>query len=401
MDSFAPQAIPATAASEVFQLMRDGQARTKAEIAELTSSARSTVSARLDLLLSAGLLVPVGEAASTGGRPPVRFALNAASYVVLAVDLGASHAAVAVVDLGGEVLGEVSVASDITEGPQIVLDRVADLARRLLADLDLTPDAVVGIGVGVPGPVEHSTGRPANPPIMPGWHDFDIPGALGRTFPVPVRVDNDVNVMALGEHTTRWPETGDLLYVKVATGIGSGIISNRLLVRGALGTAGDLGHVQVSGQGDDVACRCGNLGCLEAVAAGPAIAKRLIAEGLSIESPQDVVRAVERGEVEAVRAVRDAGRAIGSVLATCVSLLNPSVVVVGGSMSATGEYLLAGIREVVYQRSLPLATHQLRIVSSPLHGREALVGAAVMVLDEVLSPRSVDALIERRTRASA
>ena len=401
MDSFAPQAIPATAASEVFQLMRDGQARTKAEIAELTSSARSTVSARLDLLLSAGLLVPVGEAASTGGRPPVRFALNAASYVVLAVDLGASHAAVAVVDLGGELLGEVSVASDITEGPQIVLDRVADLARRLLADLDLTPDAVVGIGVGVPGPVEHSTGRPANPPIMPGWHDFDIPGTLGRTFPVPVRVDNDVNVMALGEHTTRWPETGDLLYVKVATGIGSGIISNRLLVRGALGTAGDLGHVQVSGQGDDVACRCGNLGCLEAVAAGPAIAKRLIAEGLSIESPQDVVRAVERGEVEAVRAVRDAGRAIGSVLATCVSLLNPSVVVVGGSMSATGEYLLAGIREVVYQRSLPLATHQLRIVSSPLHGREALVGAAAMVLDEVLSPRSVDALIERRSRASA
>ncbi|WP_262847984.1 ROK family protein [Mumia quercus] len=401
MDSPAPQTSTPTAAREVFQLMRDGRARTKAEIAELTSLARSTVSARLDLLLSAGLLVPVGEAASTGGRPPLRFALNAASYAVLAVDLGASHAAVAIVDLAGEVLDEVTVSSDITEGPKPVLDRVTGLARRLLANQGLTPDAVAGIGVGVPGPVEHSTGRPANPPIMPGWHDFDIPAYLGVTFPVPVLVDNDVNVMALGEHTTRWPETSDLLYVKVATGIGSGIISNRRLVRGALGSAGDLGHVQVSGRGEDVACRCGNLGCLEAVAAGPAIAKELSESGLTIESPQDVVAAVERGEVEAVRAVREAGRAIGSVLATCVSLLNPSVVVVGGSMSATGEYLLAGIREVVYRRSLPLATHQLRIVSSPLHGREALVGAAAMVLEDVLSPRSVDALIERRSRASA
>lgn len=401
MDSPAPQTSTPTAAREVFQLMRDGRARTKAEIAELTSLARSTVSARLDLLLSAGLLVPVGEAASTGGRPPLRFALNASSYAVLAVDLGASHAAVAVVDLAGQVLDEVTVASDITEGPKPVLDRVTGLARRLLTNQGLTPDAVAGIGVGVPGPVEHSTGRPANPPIMPGWHDFDIPAYLGATFPVPVLVDNDVNVMALGEHTTRWPETSDLLYVKVATGIGSGIIANRRLVRGALGSAGDLGHVQVSGRGEDVACRCGNLGCLEAVAAGPAIAKELGESGLPIGSPQDVVAAVERGEVDAVRAVREAGRAIGSVLATCVSLLNPSVVVVGGSLSATGEYLLAGIREVVYRRSLPLATHQLRIVSSPLHGREALVGAAAMVLEDVLSPRSVDVLIERRTRASA
>ncbi|KAA1425305.1 ROK family protein [Mumia zhuanghuii] len=401
MDPFVPQPSSATAASEVFQLMRDGRARTKAEIAEATSLARSTVSARLDLLLATGLLVPVGEAASTGGRPPARFAMNTRSFVVLAVDLGASHATVALTDLGGEILGEVRVDSDITDGPRPVLDRVIELGGGLLASHGLTPESLAGIGVGAPGPVEHSTGRPANPPIMPGWHDFDIPGYLGTSFPVPVLVDNDVNVMALGEHTAHWPETDDLLFVKVATGIGSGIISNRRLVRGALGTAGDLGHVQVSGKGEDVACRCGNLGCLEAVAAGPAIAKQLAGLDIGVETPHDVVAAVERGEVEAVRAVREAGRAIGSVLATCVSLLNPSVVVIGGSLAATGEYLLAGIREVVYQRSLPLATHQLRIVSSSMRGREAVLGAAAMVIEEVLSPRSVEALVERRSRASA
>lgn len=385
----------------VFPLMRDGQARTKAEIAEATSLARSTVTARLDLLLASGLLVPVGEAASTGGRPPVRFAMNARAYAVLAIDLGARHATVALTDLAGTILDQTTVDSDITDGPEPVLARVVTLAEQLMAAHELDTDGIAGIGVGVPGPVEHSTGRPANPPIMPGWHDFDIPAFLARSFPVPVLVDNDVNVMALGEHTTRWPETDDLLYVKVATGIGSGIISNGALVRGALGSAGDLGHVQVSGKGEDVPCRCGNLGCLEAVAAGPAIARELADLDIGVTTPQDVVGAVERGEVAAVRAVREAGRAIGSVLATCVSLLNPSVVIMGGSLSATGEYLLAGIREVVYQRSLPLATHQLRIVSASLHGEEAVVGAATMVIDEVLSERSVDALVARRARESA
>ncbi len=387
---------PATSgAGALFQHLRDGKPRTKAELAELSSLARSTITVRVDALLASGLLAPVGEAASTGGRPPTRFALNEGGHAVLAIDLGASHAAVAVVDLAGKILEESSIESDIADGPTVVLDRVTDMANELLGKVGMKAGHVVGIGIGVPGPVEHSTGRPANPPIMPGWHEFDIPAHLSREFPVPVLVDNDVNVMALGEHVSAWPDEEHLLYVKVATGIGAGIISNRRLTRGARGTAGDLGHVRVADASETVVCRCGNIGCLEAVAAGPAVAARLQTAGLDISSSQDVVDAVLHGDVTAIQEVREAGRSIGSVLATCVSLLNPSVIVIGGSLSRAGEYLIAGVREVVYQRSLPLATSQLRIVATTTGQRAGILGAAALVLDEVLSPQAVVALVDR------
>ena len=396
-----PAELPPTLAGtgELFQLLRDGTPRTRAELAQLSSLARSTVTARVDALLASGLLAPVGEAASTGGRPPTRFALNSDNRVVLAIDLGASHASVAITDLAGRVLEEKTVVSDIADGPEKVLDRVAAIGLELLASIDRPVSDVAGVGIGVPGPVEHATGRPANPPIMPGWHDFDIPAHLGTTFVGPVLVDNDVNLMALGEYVTVWQSAPHLLFVKVATGIGAGIVSDGRLMRGALGSAGDLGHVRVAGARDDVVCRCGNIGCLEAVAAGPAIAARLRERGFEVESSQDVVDAVVAGEIAALQAVRDAGRDLGTVLATCVNLLNPSVIVIGGKLAEAGEYLLAGVREVVYQRSLPLATHNLRIVSTSAAGRGGILGASAMVLDAVLAPRAVDDYVARHAAA--
>ncbi|MFC5677819.1 ROK family protein [Aeromicrobium endophyticum] len=382
---------------DLFQLMRDGRPRTRGELAQLSSLARSTITARVDALLLSGLLQPVGEAASTGGRPPTRFAINPHDRVVLAIDLGASHATVAITDMSGEVLGQRTVDSDIADGPVTVLDRVAAIGVDLLGEHDRSIDEVAGVGIGVPGPVEHATGRPANPPIMPGWHDVDIPAHLNRHFPGPVLVDNDVNLMALGEYVTSWESSRHLLLVKVATGIGAGIVADGRLLRGALGSAGDLGHVQVAGAPDDVVCRCGNVGCLEAVAAGPAIAAKLRAGGLDVEGSQGIVDAVAAGEIAALQAVREAGRDLGTVLATCVNLLNPSVIVIGGKLSEAGEYLLAGVREVVYQRSLPLATHDLRIVSTAAGTQGGILGASAMVIDAVLSPRAVDAYVAQRT----
>ncbi|NRQ51587.1 ROK family transcriptional regulator [Aeromicrobium stalagmiti] len=394
----SPAGLPPTlvGTGDLFQLLRDGTPRTRGELAQLSSLARSTITARVDALLSSGLLQPVGEAASTGGRPPTRFALNRADRVVLAIDLGASHASVAVSDLSGQVLDQRTVQSDIADGPVVVLDRVAAIGVELLGGIDRQVADVAGVGIGVPGPVEHATGRPANPPIMPGWHDFDIPAHLGRQFAGPVLVDNDVNLMALGEYVTSWQTAPHLLLVKVATGIGAGIVTDGRLLRGALGSAGDLGHVQVAGAPQDVVCRCGNIGCLEAMAAGPAIAAALRGQGLDVESSQDIVDAVSAGDIAALQAVRAAGRDLGSVLATCVNLLNPSVIVIGGKLSEAGEYLLAGVREVVYQRSLPLATHDLRIVSTSAGSQGGILGASAMVIDAVLAPRAVDEYVARR-----
>ncbi|YCK81289.1 ROK family protein [Arthrobacter sp. D3-18] len=380
-------------AGDLFQLLRDGQARTRAELAVTTGLARSTVASRIDALISSGLVGPAGEASSSGGRPPSRFAFNPAARVVLAVDVGATHVIVAVTDLGGSILAERRLGQEVADGPEVVLGRVVSAGRELLAEAGREPGDLAGMGIGLPGPVEHDTGRPVKPPIMPGWDGFDVATYVQRSLPVPVLVDNDVNIMALGERTAYWPDHDNFLFIKVATGIGAGIISSGQLQRGANGTAGDLGHVRVP-RGDDVLCRCGNHGCLEALASGPAVARQLQSQGLEATNGADVLRLVDEGNLQAIQALRQAGRDVGDVLATVVNLLNPSMIIIGGSVGEAGEHLVAGIREVVYRRSLPLATTHLRIGISMAGDRAAILGASQMVTQHVLSPAVIEATLQ-------
>lgn len=370
-------------------LLRGGRARTRSELAAETGLARSTVSARVDQLVATGLVAPAGDAPSTGGRPAARLEFSPGARVLLAVELGATHGSVAVADLAGRALDARTRALSIADGPGPVLDWVADAARELLAPW--SPGDLVGAGVGLPGPVEHATGRPVRPPIMPGWDGLDVPGemvtrlaARGVAPPaLPVLVDNDVNLLALGEHATAWAHEDDLLFVKVATGIGAGVVSGGRLQRGAQGSAGDLGAVHVPAAGGRDGDHGGDL---EALASGPAVASRLRARGREATTSRDVVALVRRGDPLAVAEVRQAGRDLGEVLSTCVNLLNPGVLVVGGSLALAGEDLLAGVREVIYRRSTPLATRHLTI-ATPRSGPDGgLRGAALLVVQHVLDP---------------
>jgi predicted NBD/HSP70 family sugar kinase len=389
----AVAAASGSGAGAVLQLFRDGRAWTRAEIIEATGLARSTVGLRLDTLLESGLVVPVADSVSTGGRPPTRFRFDPRARVVIGADVGATHARLAVTALDGEVLAEHTEDIQISDGPDQVLRWLVRSSKSLLRKAGRRPADLLGVGIGLPGPVEHSTGRPANPPIMPGWDGFDVPGTVGAGLGCPVLVDNDVNVMALGERVLgesgRDERLDNMVFVKVATGIGAGIISEGRLHRGAQGAAGDLGHVQAP-HGGDAPCRCGNTGCLEAIASGPAVAARLAAQGLDARTGRDVVDLVRGGNLPATQALRQAGRDLGEVLASTVSLLNPSVIVVGGLMVEAGESLLAGVREVVYARSLPLATGQLRIVASTAGPMAGVLGAAILVVEDLLSPEQVD-----------
>ncbi|GAA2948700.1 ROK family protein [Microbacterium luteolum] len=397
VDVLRPVAATNPGTGEIFQILRDGHARTKAELAALTGLARSTVALRVDALLAADLLRPAGEAASTGGRPPARVAFNPRAGVVLAVDLGATHATVAVADLAGVILDARTRTIDIGDGPEALLDTILSDGTALLETPTAAGLPLLGVGIGVPGPVEHSTGRPTNPPIMPGWDRFDVPRYVQQTFDVPVLVDNDVNILALGEQATSWPQVDDLIFVKVSTGIGSGIIAGGQLQRGAQGSAGDMGHVQVP-TGAGSAREPGDERDLEALASGSALAVALREDGHDVQSASDVVDLVRAGNAAAIEATRQAGRDVGEVLATVVNLLNPSIIVLGGSIARAGEHLLAGVREVVYRRSIPLATQHLAIVQSQAGDRAAVLGAAIMVAREVLSPANVDAYVAAKTR---
>ena len=376
-------------AGALLTILRDGQARTRAELVQLTGLARSTLAQRLDALLSQQWIIPTEEAISSGGRPAIAFTFNRTARVVLSADLGATHARVAITDLGTTVLAERAAEVPIDRGPEETLGWLQRTFEEMLAEIGHRPDEICGIGVGLPGPVEHRSGRPVNPPIMPGWDGFPVPEWLGSRLGAPVLVDNDVNIMALGEHWAARPDADHLIFVKIGTGIGCGIISDRRLHRGAQGAAGDIGHIRVAPALDTV-CRCGNVGCLEAVASGAAMAAKLSASGVEADDSRDVVRLVRSGNTDAVQLIRQAGREVGDVLASIVNFFNPSVIVVGGDISEAGEQVLAGLREVIYSRSLPLATQHLTITASELGDRAGVIGAAVMVIEHVLAPGSVD-----------
>ena len=365
-------------ADEIFQLLRDGRPRTRAGLAKHTGLARSTVAARVDALLERGLVKIVGTASSTGGRPSSQIAFNPDARVALAVDLGATHCRVAVTNLTGAILS--SRRSDITiaDGPEAVLGFVEDLGVDLLHEAGRTVRDLIGVGVGLPGPVEHSTGRPFMPPIMPGWDGFDVPARLRRSFDVPIAVDNDVNIMAFGERAVAWPDVADFLFVKVATGIGAGIIASGRLQRGAQGVAGDLGHIVLSSE-------AGSGRTLEDMVSGSAIASRLRERGLDAPDSRAVTALVRSGDPDVQAEVREAGRVLGGVLCNFICLMNPSVIVLGGGLAQGSEDLLAGVRELVYSQSTPLATGRLQISRSTTGEDAAIIGASLLAIESAMN----------------
>jgi predicted NBD/HSP70 family sugar kinase len=372
----------------VLRLIREAGELTRGDLIARTGLGRSAVAQRVDALIASNLLT-TGEAPSTGGRPPATLIFNHHSGLVLAADLGATHSRLAVVDLAGTPLAEVRRDIRIAEGPEAMLDWVEQGFGEVLDQVGRTKADVRAIGIGVPGPVEFATGRPVSPPIMPGWDDYDIPTRVRAGYDVPVLVDNDVNIMALGEHWTRWQKRDDLLFVKVGTGIGCGIVAAGEIYRGAQGAAGDIGHIRVAGH-EDVLCECGNVACLEAIASGRALARALRDESITAENSRDVVALVKAQNTNAVRLVRQAGRLIGEVMAGLVNAFNPSIIVVGGDLAAADEQLFAGLREVVYRRSTALATRHLQVARSSLDDHAGVIGGAVMAIEHVLSPQAVD-----------
>jgi predicted NBD/HSP70 family sugar kinase len=381
-------------AGEILRLIREGRASTRRDIADLSGLARSTVAQRVDSLLESGLIVPASSSVSTGGRPPTVLVFNAKAGVVLAAAVGASHSRLAVTDLASNVLAEASLELPVAVGPDEFLPSLGTCFDELLSDAQCSREQIRSIGVGVPGPVEFATGMPVRPPIMPGWDGYPLASWLENRFGVPALVDNDVNVIALGEYSQSWMEVDHMAVVKVSTGIGLGLVANRRIFRGALGAAGDIGHIHVM-RASDVVCSCGNTGCLEAVAGGRALAARLRESGTPADSARDVVRLVAAGHPEATRLVRDAGREIGAVLAAVVNLFNPAVVVVTGDLAEAGEHLLAGVREAIYRRSTALATHSLRIVRGSAGDLGGVIGASVLAIEHVLSPEAVDGVLAR------
>jgi predicted NBD/HSP70 family sugar kinase len=401
----------------VLRLLRDEGPVSRAELGDRLELTRPRLLAEVERLVAAGLIAEAGMAASRGGRrstlvelqPRLRFA---------AIDLGASSIDIEVTNGRLEPVAAYREAADIRSGPKAILLRVSELLAK--ARTDGAYERLDGIGIGVPGPVSFRDGVPVSPPIMPGWDRYPVRELLAREHGCPAVVDNDVNIMAIGErHGGVAHSVDDFLFVKIGTGIGCGIHLAGTVYRGVDGCAGDIGHIQVDASGP--VCSCGNAGCLEALFSGAALARDALAAARSGESPalaerlaaataaeaeakaspwdkhdadeserpelwtgitaKDVAEGAAEGDVTCIRLIREGGRRVGGVLATLVSFSNPSMIVIGGGLAQLGHVLLAEIRSVVYRRSLPLATGNLPVVLSELGGRAGVTGAAVLASD--------------------
>ncbi|WNI21033.1 ROK family transcriptional regulator [Streptomyces sp. ITFR-16] len=372
----------------ILELITTGQARTRSGIARLTGLSRSTVGQRLDSLFEADLVREGDVTASSRGRPSRSIHLNGAAGAVIAVDIGESRTRVAVTDLHANVLADSVEPLAVGDGPRALLDRVTATVREVIEEAEAGDKPVAGIGFGLPAPVDYEAGRVLGWSVMSGWDNYDIRGHLHETWQVPILIDNDVNLLTLAEHRRFWSDRQNLLYIKAGTGVGSGMVIGGHVHRGAQGAAGDIGHAHINGFGDPQ-CRCGNQGCLEALVGGWALARDLrdVQEG---DDARHVVDRVRRGDSHAIAALRRAGRVLGESVAHATSLLNPDVIVLGGMLSTTGDHLMAGVREVVYQRSLPLATRQLQIAPTGYKSHAGITGAALLVRDHVLSPAVLD-----------
>jgi len=380
--------------SRILSYVRDEGPLSRMDLASRLNVSRTTVAAEVGRLVELGLAEDGGPAASRGGRRSTLVDLDAGLRFV-GIELGATSMRVAVTDGRLGVLARAAAPrADIRRGPEPVLAQAIEITRKLLAEHGVERPA--GVGIGVPGPVDFHLGVPVSPPIMPGWDGYPVRDALSREFGAPVLLDNDVNVMALGEqHNGVARSASDFLFVKIGTGIGCGIVVARHLYRGADGCAGDIGHIRLKPNGP--VCACGNHGCLEACFGGAALARDAMAAARSGRSDvlaelleehgeltaEHVGMAIAQGDAVALQLARDGGRQVGSVLANLVSFFNPGLIVIGGGVAGLGHALLAEIRSVIYRQSLPLATGNMPVILSELGGDAGVIGAARLISDAV------------------
>lgn len=373
----------------IVDALRQSGSASRGELVRATGLSRTTVTSILSALQRTGLVVEDADEAAKGGRgrPASLLRLDASAGAALGVDFGHSHLRVAVADLSSTVLAERSVPFDVDLQAGPALEEAVRMAHEVLEEAGLRRDHVVGVGIGLPGPVDRRTGLVGSSVILPGWQGLNAAEELGSRLDLPVAVDNDANLGALAEYFFgAGRRAAALVYVKLASGIGSGLVLDGRLYRGATGVAGEIGHVQTVSDG--AVCRCGNRGCVETVAAAEpllALLRPMHGETLSVPEMLGLVRS---GDLGARRVLNDAGRAVGRAVADLANHLNPDVVVVGGVLSAAGDVLLEGIREAVDRYALPAAASALEIRPAELGERAELLGALALVIGDTERLRS-------------
>ncbi|MCH1881745.1 ROK family protein [Agrococcus sp. ARC_14] len=391
MTELVQQRIPQTGSGVVLDLIRSGAATTRSGLIEHLGWSRVTLAKRLDELLEAGLILRAGQVDSSGGRPASSFALAKDAGLLLAMDIGSSHTRVGVTDLISTVLCEDEADIGLFDGPDDIFSWAMQVFEHLLRSVDRSFEDVRGIGIGVPGPVDASSGTLGSPQLDPRWDDVRVRDHLGvLPADIVVSVDRDANILAIGESRLAWPEHRDLVVVKAGIGVGCALVLDGRVYRGGRGGAGQLSAPLRTGLSEP-------LRRLETVASGGTVRESLARDGqdrdgVRVRTSADIVRLVERGDAEAIAAVEAVGEVIGFAIADVVGLINPTAVVVGGNLAEAGDRFIAAIRQAVFRASHAFARQGLVVERARLGMRAGVRGASLLVQDALFDPERISAL---------
>jgi glucokinase-like ROK family protein len=383
-DSGSLRSLRALNRGRVIDALRERGTASRAEIARVTGLSRSTVSSIVSDLIEDGLLSEQPEATGVahgeaGGRPPVLLSLNPSAGLAVGVDFGHTHLRVAVSDLSHEVLAESRRELDTDHSAEEGLKAAADLVDKVLKKAKVGGHHVLGVGMGLPGPINRATGTVGSSSILPGWVGINAAAEMERRLGVPVHVENDANLGALAEFV--WGAGrghSDVVYIKLSSGVGAGLLFSGTLHEGAGGTAGEIGHTPAQ-QGTAI-CRCGSRGCLETVASARAIAEQLATSRGEPVSTEELLELIEQGDPAAGRLVGEAGREIGVAVAGLCNLVNPDCVIIGGDLSVAGELVTTPVLESIRRYAITSAAEQVKVLPGVLGKRAELLGALALVL---------------------
>ena len=366
----------------IVDFLRTNGTASRAELARRTGLSRSTVSTLVADLQRRGLVAErAGQFAGEGqpGRPAALLELDPSAAAAVGIDFDHDKVRVAVSDLSRSVLAEASAAHDVDHDAQTALDLAAQLTEQVLEQAGLERERLLGVGIALAGPIDHDKGALHPSDVLPGWANVDAARELEERLDTPAYVDNDANLGALAEVTLGAGRNARFAaFLSMSSGIGAGIIVDGRPYRGPRGTAGEIGHFVVDPQGP--ICRCGNRGCLETLASGPALLRLVHASREEELTVKQMIELARNGDAGCRRAIADAGQVVGGVVAGLVNLFSPEMVVIGGDLGEAGDLLLDPLREAVRRDALPAAATDLKVVAGELGERANLLGALALVL---------------------
>lgn len=360
---------------------------TRQELQVRTGLSRPTMVERLDALQRFQLIRQTGLQASSGGRPAQMLAANDVGRTALVADVGQRHATIAVTDLCGTVFAQVHRPRPAGHLPEETLSDLLATGRELLARTGRA-ESLCAVGLSVPGQIDHAEGTTTAPPTMREWTGLPLRARFTEALSAPVFLENDANALAFGAYCDLDRPDAALVGVKVGTGIGAGLVISGRTHRGETASAGEIGHIRI--EGHEQRCDCGRRGCVSAIASGQAVIRQLRPTG--VRTAEDVVRRVRAGNLEAIRVTAAAGRLVGTVLATVVTIVNPRYLRVGGAIGVLPPFL-GGLRDAVLANAQTSALDGVSVDACQLGVNTTLTGLAGLVADETLAPAAVDALV--------